>query len=346
VCSANLAGGQVCGKKAKHVHEGQHLCGIHKRSAVIQQQQQQHLRERQQQQQQQRQRQQQQQQELPQHIIQAQRRNNDAAEAVIQADHAIQRARDRLRRRMQVVRREEALVAQAVQDHEAARARWLLEYNALQMAIDLHRENIQANQAINQPHVFVRDPVGDIDLRAFGQDAQSVHRSSVQSSTEAALDVILARPIGNGQNTVAEISHTFTTLKYKPLNRVLNELHKDIFERNLEAFGKSYKDVLDHVWATIRSNEHKDELVKRLHEELWEGRGMCSNGKMCRLLSVLQGFDDQVVAVVSRDAFQSKFATLANLPQDKREEAALVVFNDYGIPSAERQAWLEPLLEA
>ena len=64
------------------------------------------------------------------------------------------------------------------------------------------------------------------------------------------------------------------------------------------------------------------------------------------LLCVLQGFDGQVVAVLSRDAFQSKFATLAKLPMAKRAAAALAVFNDYKIPEAERDAWLEPLLEA
>lgn len=197
------------------------------------------------------------------------------------------------------------------------------------------------------PQIIARDPVGEVDLRAFGQDTQNVHRSAIQNSTAAALRVILARPLGQGQDTIPEIATEFNAARFQNRRaRVLRELDWDLASRDLAAFDHSFKDVLDHVWATIRTHEHKDELVRRLFQELYDGIGMCSNGKMCRLLCVLQGFDDQVVAVVSRDAFQSKFATLAKLPMAQRAAAAQTVFNDYEIPEPERDAWLEPLLEA
>jgi len=214
----------------------------------------------------------------------------------------------------------------------------------LQRAFDLERDrHVEVDLP---PQILARDPVGDVDLRAFGQDGQSVHRSAVQNSTAAALGLIVARPLSQGQDTIPEISAVFKAAKFNDRASVLRELKNDIGARHVEAFDHSFKDVLDHVWATIRTHEHKGELVKRLFQELQAGIGKCSNGKMCRLLCVLQGFDDQVVAVLSRDAFQSKFATLASLPLAKRAAAASAVFNDYKIPDAERQAWLEPLLEA
>ena len=46
-----------------------------------------------------------------------------------------------------------------------------------------------------------------------------------------------------------------------------------------------------------------------------------------------------------REAFQSKFATLLNLPLNERQAQATAIFNEYQIPQEERAEWLNPLLE-
>jgi len=191
--------------------------------------------------------------------------------------------------------------------------------------------------------VMVQDPVGDINLQAFANDNQNVHRSSIQRSTKVALDYVLSKPIMKDQATMMEIKAAFDEGEWNP--KPMEELDSDI-TRRLVAFGHSLKTVLDHVWSIIRTHEHKRELVKRLYQELNDGIGMCSNGKMCRLLTVLQGYDKHVMTDIGRDAFHSKFATLSSLPMADRASAAEAAFNEYGIPEEERQAWLEPLLEA
>lgn len=186
-------------------------------------------------------------------------------------------------------------------------------------------------------HPVVRDPHGGINLRAFGQDAQNIHRSSVQQTVERALADIVKRPLLD-QDTYQEITEAF---------RVFDDESVLIEMANMtEAFGYRYSDVLDHVWAIIRIHTHKDELVKRLYDEISDGRGMCSNGKMCRLLNVLQGFEELGARTSDAFAFQSKFATLASLPMEEREVSAKAVFDEYDIPEAERGVWLNSLLEA
>jgi len=213
-----------------------------------------------------------------------------------------------------------------------------------------------AAAAAQAPQVFARDPEGSVDLRAFANDTQSVHRSSVQTATERAIAIVLRHPVPTDQNTILEISTQFTrNIRFYPANatdtrtreaitqQVIDELTSDY---NLKsAFDHTYAEVLDHVWSFIRSQVHKKELVIRLAQEVIEGTGMCSNGKMARLLNVLQGFDDALVAVPPRELFQSAIARLMANPLDTREAAARSLFTEYQIPAEEHAVWLEPLLE-
>jgi hypothetical protein len=199
----------------------------------------------------------------------------------------------------------------------------------------------------------VRDPEGGIDLRAFAADTQSVHRSSVQNAAVRAIAVILRHPVADDQRTIQEISHNFATRidfqasatqTSEMLNRrVVREMTQDY---NLtSAFEHTYAEVLDHVWAFIRAHKEKPELVVRLAQEISEGIGMCSNGKMSRLLNVVQGYDESLVAAPPREAFQSAIARLMSNPIGTREAAARALFTEYQIPAEEHAVWLEPLLE-
>jgi hypothetical protein len=200
----------------------------------------------------------------------------------------------------------------------------------------------------------VRDPEGGIDLRAFAADTQSVHRSSVQNAAVRAIAVILRHPVADDQRTIQEISHNFATrIDFQASatqtsemlhRRVVREMTQDY---NLtSAFEHTYAEVLDHVWAFIRNHKEKQQLVVRLAQEVGEGIGMCSNGKMARLLNVLQGYDETLVAAPPREAFQSAIARLMSNPIGTREAAARALFAEYQIPTEEHAVWLEPLLEA
>ena len=200
----------------------------------------------------------------------------------------------------------------------------------------------------------VRDPEGGIDLRAFAADTQSVHRSSVQNAAVRAIAVILRHPVADDQRTIQEISHDFATrIAFQGSEtqtsemlhrRVVSEITRDY---NLtSAFEHTYAEVLDHVWAFIRNHKEKQQLVVRLAQEVGEGIGMCSNGKMARLLNVLQGYDETLVAAPSREAFQSAIARLMSNPIGTREATARALFTEYQIPAEEHAVWLEPLLEA
>jgi hypothetical protein len=205
-----------------------------------------------------------------------------------------------------------------------------------------------------EPVVFRRDPEGGIDLAAFANDTQNIHRSSVQNATENAVRMLLERPLLPEQDTLEQIYTAWYVEKHV---RWSNEDRRDLAHAtltndyyNTAAFNVPYGDVLDRVWAFIQPSEHKKELCKRLAQEVWEGRAMCSNGKMARLVNVLQGFDESLnagpSAEVLRTMFQNKIALVANRPLEERQAAAEALFAEYNIPAEERNVWLEPLLEA
>jgi hypothetical protein len=202
-----------------------------------------------------------------------------------------------------------------------------------------------------RPVVFRRDPEGGIDLRAFAEDAQSVHRSSVQNATHKAVVELLSRTAPPAdQDTLPEIVGVFnisTTLRWtspEARDAVVTELTDNYF--NAVAFNIAYGRVVDYIWAYIRGHAEKAELIQRLAEELYEGRGMCANGKMARLINVVQGYDESLENPAPRELFQQRMGELSSKPVAERESAARELFAEFRIPEAEHAAWLEPLLEA
>jgi hypothetical protein len=197
--------------------------------------------------------------------------------------------------------------------------------------------------------VFRRDPEGGIDLAAFATDAQNIHRSSVQTATEKAVRQLMNRPVNELVETLPEIitdlqnplKIKITSLEFR--NRMVTELTHDYFETI--AFSIPYGDILDRVWTFIRSHKERDELFVRLGQEIAEGVGQCTNGKMARLVNVLQGYDDTLEVDPPREAFHDKIASLMKLPKEERIDMARSLFLEFSIPVEEQSAWIDSLHE-
>jgi hypothetical protein len=200
---------------------------------------------------------------------------------------------------------------------------------------------------LRRPVVFKRDPDGGVDLAALGADPQSVHRSSVQNTTQKALPKLMTRCLEEGQETLLEIITDLTdTTKVRvsgtdTRERMITEITNDYFE--CIAFSVPYGDVLDRVWAFIRSHKYRSDMFIRLAQEIAEGMGMCTNGKMARLINVLQGYDDTLEIDPPKEVFQEKIALLMKRPAEDRAEAARALFIEFSIPEAEQAPWLESL---
>jgi hypothetical protein len=178
-----------------------------------------------------------------------------------------------------------------------------------------------------------RDPEGGINLQAFATDAENVHRSSVQNTTREQIQHILTIPCPEEQNTLLEIHRTYRN------EQTLAEVRQNCL--HITCFDVGYQQLLNHVWAYIQSHTEKEELERRLEEEILDGIGTCPNGKMCRLVNSLQGYLE-LPTVPSREVFQARMATLQGQPN--AQEQAQGLFEEFAIPEGERAQWLEPFL--
>ena len=184
----------------------------------------------------------------------------------------------------------------------------------------------------------VPDPVNSINLFAFAFDTQSVHRSSVQTAMEASLGKLRAIPVPNDMDAVAE----FFALETDLIHHLLMDDYESLVIP-LTSGPVIYSDVFDHLWAYIRGHEHKEELVKRLGEEIRDGTGMCANGKLARLLNVVEGYMEGVSTTSSKELFQNRMAVIAKMEKSAQSEAIAKAFQEFEIPEGERGAWLEAL---
>ena len=115
----------------------------------------------------------------------------------------------------------------------------------------------------------------------------------------------------------------------------------------MTSFNITYIKLFDHVWSYISEHKDKKEMMRRLGEEVIDSRGMCSNGRIARLVNALQGFMDGLAAPVDKmEVFSSKFAKLMELPKMKRVVAALELFKEYEIAEDKQEEWFMPLVEA
>ena len=241
-------------------------------------------------------------------------------------------------------------------EKEAQRAAEAAEAERLRLHVERLRQNAEFQQQLRQaPVIFRRDPEGGIDLKAFATDNQYIHRSSVQSATQKAVECLMRRPepLAADQDTLSEIVGAFQNPEIvtwsvpERCERAIMELTEDYF--NSEAFSVPYGAVCDRVWAIIRTHEHMKELCLRLAQEVYEGRGMCSNGKMAHLINTLQGFDEETSEAAtdkkSREVFQAKMGLLQKLPNSERKAEAMKLFAEFEIPEAEHEVWLDALLD-
>ena len=133
------------------------------------------------------------------------------------------------------------------------------------------------------------------------------------------------------------------------LSSMFRELVNDV--DRVTGFGTDYKTILDCVWsfAFSQSNTVQREIMFRLIEEVMDGRGMCCQGKMTRLVNVLRGFDpalDDVPVLSISEQLQARMSVISTLPVAERRTAATATFAELAIPEAEQAPWLEAVLDA
>jgi hypothetical protein len=196
--------------------------------------------------------------------------------------------------------------------------------------------------------IFVADaPDGAINIAGFVNDSQNVHRTSTVTATSRCIATLLTRPVT--ATSLESLMDTFETTCYEKgvLRRRTEAAFKVLstFERDCEltaAFDTPYVEVARRVLAFIGTNP---DPLKALVSEIEGGMGMCSQGKMCRLINSIRGFDPEMEDAPDMSVFQTQFARLMDLPASERRIGAQALFVEYRMAEEAQAAWLEALEE-
>ena len=172
-------------------------------------------------------------------------------------------------------------------------------------------------------HEIINELSGDVrNVRTIFDNAQNVHIKDIEASVMEVLEYL------NSHNLtyIKEQEHTVTFESIRgEITKILNtnennEYTKDDIEKVGISFNRIYMDrilyskycctlinILVKVWLYIQNNQHKDEMIKRLIQELIDTSGTCSSGYLTRIINSITGFGDLSIRISWEDQIIANF---------------------------------------
>lgn len=194
-------------------------------------------------------------------------------------------------------------------------------------------------------------PRHEVPLGRIARDGQNVHTQAVSAQTNDATDKLLAIAVPATQQTERQMTIAWLSAphvsNFGQYLRVMADVHRWFTVNTCRQENDHlYRHVLRGLVAHIerQPDETRQELFKRLWEECLESVGMCCEGHISRLCNVMVGFDESFKPPISLgEVLQNKMSAIAALdvPTEMKITHATAVFDELGIPSEQRVAWLE-----
>jgi hypothetical protein len=140
-------------------------------------------------------------------------------------------------------------------------------------------------------------------VKTVYDNAQNVHNKDIEKTSLPIISFLLQIDSGTTDYTTvtADINTHLKTHDYhsERLEKIQLSLNRIAIDRSLY-HNTSLTTILTKLWFYINNNEeNREELLKRLFEELEEMAGTCTSGFIMRLLNTLSGFEDGLSLKIS-----------------------------------------------
>ena len=97
------------------------------------------------------------------------------------------------------------------------------------------------------------------------------------------------------------------------VDKITISLNRILIDRALySSYNYSLLNILLKIWGYIQTHDSKDEMIKRILEELVDMSGTCSTGYASRLINVISGFGDFNFRISYRDQLIANFTGRLN----------------------------------
>lgn len=190
--------------------------------------------------------------------------------------------------------------------------------------LDIPDEEKEMKEERKQP--LPRLPLNNT-IKAIFDDSQSVHNTDINNSVLNAASYLVSiteelslppRPEETEEKYIQRVLEykdaickdiSIELVKAQPHKENVIKTACEYMRTSVGGFGRNITlfDTFLAVWFWIIKQKDREELEKRLCEEMQGMKGMCSTGHLARLINVLQGFtDDPKLAIKISDREQCK----------------------------------------
>lgn len=147
-----------------------------------------------------------------------------------------------------------------------------------------------------------------VKRRTVYDDGQNVHNSSINEGVKEIIRELCKEHSSSIQpscrtSNLSEVSKRLVVLlREKSLvirQKITGTVDRIMIDTSKFECDVTLCDILIMVWMKIKSSADKEELEKRLVEEMEEMNGMCATGHLSRLVNVLSGFFDNMSVRIS-----------------------------------------------
>jgi hypothetical protein len=155
--------------------------------------------------------------------------------------------------------------------------------------------DIELQQVLLDQHRRLETQFENITKRkaTIYNDSQNVHNHEINNSVIASSkNLILSDESDTNINIHQELERVcpdYYNQHREKIDETITRLENDVTKFK---DGIKIHMVYEKILSIIFKSKHKDELIKRLAEELVDMNQLCSTGHLSRLINVLQGFED------------------------------------------------------
>ena len=166
---------------------------------------------------------------------------------------------------------------------------------AIAKVIEVNAKRAKREEQRQQP------PPPSGGLGRLAQHRDNVHAQAVEQPAFKTIEELMQRPLPRGMRPDDMIRELRQQLSRSDLTRSPVKLRHHAQQGALAVLnspahlhvrcsssGRAFVDVLVAVWNVIRVHKDKDELLRRLAEEIYEGEENCTTGRVGRLINALR----------------------------------------------------------
>jgi Leucine-rich repeat (LRR) protein len=172
-------------------------------------------------------------------------------------------------------------------------------------------------------------------------DRQNVHDRFIQDSIVKSIEKITSQNFKFNEEEI--LKEVLDDLVLNCKEQLIDYMNNQDVHSTLQL---TFKELFFFVWEMIKRSEYKDEIKKRLNEEMKESDCMCFTGRLSRLVNCLNGFSDLVNITISTKQQISNIVEIirSGLPDNHTEEQynteIIKELTERGFPKEDIDEWL------